>query len=103
MMRSLKNDTINVYAHILNFFKNLKHLNIIETFKMSYPCLTLWDLPSTTFSSSALTYLRIDVASLDDCLGLLDGRIKQLTTLIIRIDYLENYSSVIHNMISFNK
>jgi hypothetical protein len=54
MIESLKNYTINVYGHILSFFKNLKHLSI-------------------------------DAKTLDDCLYLLDGRLKQLTTFIFQI------------------
>jgi hypothetical protein len=103
MIGSSKNDTVNVYGHILNFFKNLKQLSIIETFKMSYPGLRLDDLPSTMFSSSTLTQLCIDVCTLDDCLFLLDGRLKQLTTLIVRIHYIYNSSTIVHNMVGFNK
>ena len=70
---------------------------------MSYPALTLSDLPSTTFSSSILTQLCIDVSTLDDCLYLLDGRLKQLTTLIVRIHYVDDSSTIVHNMVGFNK
>jgi len=103
LIGSSQNYTVNVYAPILNFFKNLKHLNIIGSFNMSNPCLTLGNLPSNTFHSSTLTYLCIDVYTLDDCLYLLDGRLKQLTTLIVRIGYIDNSSSIIHNMVSRNK
>jgi hypothetical protein len=103
LIGSSKNYTVNVYEHILNFFKNLKHLNIIGSLNMSNPCLTLIDLPSNTFHSSTLTYLCIDLCSLDDCLYLLDGRLKQLTTLIVRIRYIDSSSSIIHNMVSCNK
>lgn len=40
---------------------------------------------------------------LDDCLYLLDGQLKQLTTLIIRIRNIDKSSAIIHNMVSFNK
>jgi hypothetical protein len=100
MMESTQDYTINVYSHILNFFKNLKHFNIIERFSRLYPYLSLRDSPSTTFSSSTLTHLCINVMSLDDCLYLLDGRLKQLTTLIVRINYIDDSSSIIHSMVS---
>jgi hypothetical protein len=103
MIGSSKNYTVNGYAHILNFFKNLKQLIITQTLNMSYPGLTLYNLPSTTFSSSILTQLCIDVYTLDDCLYLLDGRLKKLTTLFVRIHYIDNSSTIVHNMVSFKK
>lgn len=103
MIESSKIYTKNIYGHILNFFKNLKYLSVIETFNPSYPRLTLRELPSTTFFSATLTYLCINMYTLDDCLFLLDGRIKQLSTLIVTIGYVDKSSSVIHNMVSFNR
>ena len=97
------NYTIDVCEHILNFFKSLKHLNIIGSVTMSNPCMSLVNLPSNTFHSSILTYLSIDVCNLDDCLYLLDGRLKQLTTLNVRIGYIDSSFSIIHNMVSCNK
>jgi hypothetical protein len=103
MMESTKDYTVNVYARILNFFKKLKHLSIIETMNRPYPCLLLCNSPSTTFSSSTLTHLCINVMTIDDCLYILDSRLKQLTTFIVRIDYIGNSSSIVHNMVGFNK
>ncbi|CAF4341517.1 unnamed protein product [Rotaria sp. Silwood2] len=98
MIGSSKKYTTNVYGHILKFFKNLKHLTIIETFNPSYPRLSLHKLPPTTFSSSTLTHLCINMYTLDDCLYLLDGRLKQLSSLIIGISYVDEFSSIVHNM-----
>ncbi|CAF3138493.1 unnamed protein product [Rotaria sp. Silwood2] len=95
---SLENYTRNVYEHILKFFKNLKHLSIIETLNLPYPPLSICDSPSTIFFSSTLTHLYINVNTLDDCLYLLDGRLKQLTTLIVQISYIHKSSLIIHNM-----
>ncbi|CAF1418427.1 unnamed protein product [Rotaria sordida] len=94
MIESIPNYTRNVYAYILSFCKNLKHLSVIET---SYPRLLLCDLPSTTFFSSILTYLCINVTTFDDCLYLLDGRLHQLTTLIVEL-YSIHSSTISHNM-----
>ncbi|CAF4774008.1 unnamed protein product, partial [Rotaria sp. Silwood2] len=63
----------------------------------SYPSLSILDLPSTTFCTSSLTKLCIYVDSLDDCLYLLDGRLKQLTTFIVKIRSIHNDLSIIHN------
>ncbi|CAF1507955.1 unnamed protein product, partial [Rotaria sordida] len=96
----LKEYTKNVYLSIMNLFKNLKSLTIISSSKIYYPPLSIHDLPSTTFFSSILTNLSINVNSLDDCLYLLDGRLKQLITFILQIYYIHNHSSILHNTVS---
>ncbi|CAF1423124.1 unnamed protein product, partial [Rotaria sp. Silwood1] len=73
-------------------FTNLKHLSIIEAHNRSYPSC---DSPSISFSSATLSYLSINVSIFDDCLYLLDGRLKQLTTLIVQICKTSKSSSVI--------
>ncbi|CAF1172263.1 unnamed protein product [Rotaria sordida] len=94
----LKEYTKNVYLLIMNLFKNLKSLTIVPSSSIiNYPPLFIHDLPSTTFCSSILTNLCINVNSLDDCLYLLDGRLKQLTTFIVQVDCINNDSSIIHN------
>jgi hypothetical protein len=103
MIGSSKKYTTDVYGHILKFFNNLKYLSIIETFNPSYPRLSLHKLPPTTFFSSTLTHLCINMYTLDDCLYLLDGRLKQLSTLIIGISYVGESSSIIHNMVSIER
>ncbi|CAF4214909.1 unnamed protein product, partial [Rotaria sordida] len=96
--KSLGNYSKKVYEEILKFFKSLKHLSIIETFNPLYPPLSLCHSPSTIFFSSTLAHLCIKVSTLDDGFYLLDGRLKQLTTFIIRICDTSKSSSIIHNM-----
>lgn len=98
--QSLEEYTVNVYASILILFENLKHLSIIESSITDYPPLSICDLPSTTFCSSILTKLCIDVYDFDDCLCLLDGRLKQLRTFIVRICFIESNSSHVHYTVS---
>ncbi|CAF5038663.1 unnamed protein product, partial [Rotaria sp. Silwood1] len=94
----LKEYTQNIYASILTFFENLIHLSIVESSLIrKYPPLSICNLSPTTFFSFILTKLCINVESINDCLYLLDGRLKQLTTLIIQIGYIDNDSSIIHN------
>ncbi|CAF2987958.1 unnamed protein product [Rotaria sp. Silwood2] len=95
---TLKEYTKNVYAIILGFFKNLKHLSIVPSSVNDYPPLSLYNLPPMTFSSSTLTKLRINVNVFDDCLALLDGRLKQLTTFIVEIHRIHELISISHNM-----
>ena len=104
MKRSLKNYTTNVYTHILTFFKNLKELSIMGPSAISmYPGLSLCYLPSTTFSSPILTHLYINVKTFDDCLYLLDGRLRKLTTLCVNVYSIDTSSGIVHNMVSFYK
>ncbi|CAF1589150.1 unnamed protein product, partial [Adineta steineri] len=95
---SSKAYTINVYAYILNFFKNLKNLSIIQPQWMSYPGLSLVDLPLSTFFSPILTHLSISVNTFDDCLYLLDGRLKQLIMLSVIVYVIDNSSETVHTM-----
>ncbi|CAF4160544.1 unnamed protein product, partial [Rotaria sordida] len=69
----------------------MKNINI------AYPYLSFRYLPSNTFSSLTLTYLCISVKTFNDCLCLLDGRLKQLTTFIVEFYYIDRNSSMVHN------
>ena len=96
--------TTNVYSHILTFFKNLKSLSVMAPSALSdYPTLSLCYLPSTIFSSSILTHLNITVRQFEDCLCLLDGRLRKLTTLRVTVHYMLRFTEYIHNMVSFYK
>ncbi|CAM2727821.1 unnamed protein product [Rotaria socialis] len=59
--------------------------------------LSLCDLPSTTFYSSILTHLCIMVETFDDCLYLLDGRLKQLTIFNVTVYSIDSSSTIVHN------
>ncbi|CAF4381357.1 unnamed protein product [Rotaria sp. Silwood2] len=96
--------TKNVYAIILDFFENVKHLTIAmpstkhySGSTTSYPCLSLYKLPPMTFSSSTLTKLCINVHDINDVRSLLDGRLKQLTTLIVQVEFIMDLRSTSYN------
>ncbi|CAF1202954.1 unnamed protein product [Rotaria sordida] len=99
-VESLKVYIETVYEYILTYFEKLEYLNIIETSICAYPGLSIRYLSSNIFSSSILTYLSINVGTLTDCIYLLDGRLKQLNTFIIRIYQMDLDSSIVHNLIS---
>jgi hypothetical protein len=91
--------TKNVYSIILPFFENLKHLSIASPSNENYPQsiynysnFYLYELPSTTFFSSTLTKLCVSVIQFNDCLTLLDGRLKQLTVFIVQVIYINSAS-----------
>ena len=58
--------------------------------------------PSIVCESSSLTKLVITVYNFDDCLYLLDGRLKRLSTLIIDIKKIKNSLANIDNTVSRN-
>jgi hypothetical protein len=92
--------TKDVYAVIFGFFENLKHLTIVLSSIKNYPLSSLDYLSPMTFSSSTLTKLCINVDNFDDCLALLDGRLKQLTTFIVQVDFINEWTSTFYNMVS---
>jgi hypothetical protein len=95
---SLRDYTKSVYAQIFTCFDNLEHLNISQTSARAYPGVFVRYIPPNAFSST-LTYLYINVGTLTDCLCLLDGHLKQLTTLIVRIYTLDIDSLFNPNMV----
>ncbi|CAF1515009.1 unnamed protein product [Rotaria sordida] len=91
-------NTINLYTYVFNFFINLKYLSITGLFPYPFPHLNCRQLPITICLCSTLYKLSLDVPSLVDCYALLDGRLKQLTILILNIAMLNCRISNIYNM-----
>ncbi|CAF3072325.1 unnamed protein product [Rotaria sp. Silwood2] len=95
--------TKNVYVVILAFFKNLKHLTIVESSSIdNYPRLSSYDLSPTTFSSSTLTKLCInnDLPNLK-CFSLTCNRSFQgfdnlIVRLLHRMIHLEELTLYLH-------
>ncbi len=88
-----------MYGYVSNFFVNLRHLSITGFIPYDFPRLNFHKLPLTICFSSTLQKLSVCVQSLADCYVLLDGRLKQLTTLNVTI--LTYRSSNMYNMVSF--
>lgn len=98
---SSRSHIIDVYAHILIFFENLTHLSVVDLSEKQDYLLSLDDLPPTTFTSSNLTQLRIKLGTLEDCLALLDGRLKCLKILVVTVYNINNESTTVENIVSF--
>ncbi|CAF1143331.1 unnamed protein product [Rotaria sordida] len=62
-----------------------------------YSPISLIDLPSTTCYSSSIAYLSVSVRNFNDCLCLLDGRLSQLHTFIVKVYRIHNTSMIINN------
>ncbi|CAF0820594.1 unnamed protein product [Rotaria sordida] len=97
-----KEYTKNVYAIIFVFFENLKHLSIVSSSINDYSPLSLYFLPSMTCSSSTLTKLCINVCDFTDVHALLDGRLKQLTTLIVQVDIISDLILTSYNRVDLS-
>ncbi len=95
-----KEYTKNVYAIIFAFFENLKQLSIVSSSINDDLSLSLYLLPSMTCSSSALTKLCINVYDFNDVHALLDGRLKQLTTLIVQVGIISDLVVTSRNRVS---
>jgi hypothetical protein len=95
-----ENYTKNVYAIILAFFEKLKRLTIVLSSIGNYPPLSLFNLARMTFSSSILTELCVKVHNLNDIRALLDGRLKQLTTLIVEVEFISDRIPTSYNRVS---
>lgn len=91
---------MNVYAKILIFFENLTHLTILPSSNNNNPVFSLRNLSPTTFASSTLTNLCINMFNFESCLALLDGRLKQLTTLIVQVSHFDDEPSISYNHVS---
>ncbi|CAF3072268.1 unnamed protein product [Rotaria sp. Silwood2] len=80
----------DIYNRIFGLVRNLKYLDIDgdDTYDFSRSLLT--SLPSTTCCSSSIVHLRIKMHNIDDCLYLLDGRLSQLHTLIIILNFIHD-------------
>ncbi|CAF1197568.1 unnamed protein product [Rotaria sp. Silwood1] len=96
--KTLGHYSTDLCEYIMKFFRNLKHLSFIGSSRFSFPTLLYRNLSSTTFSSSILNKLRIRVVKYADCLAILDGRFKQLRSLIVDIIYMTYHSSNVYNM-----
>jgi hypothetical protein len=79
----------NVYTRIMVLFQNLQHLTIAASSVNDYPPWTLCFLQPTINFSSTLTVLCLNVWMFYDCLALLDGRLKQLNTFIVQVQYMD--------------
>ncbi len=84
-----------VYEYAPKSFKNLKHLSIIGCVQL----LSMDHLASTTWLSLNFYKLCIHVCGFEVCLALLDGRLKQLTTFIVKIGWTDDDLSTIYNMV----
>ncbi|CAF1292733.1 unnamed protein product [Rotaria sordida] len=78
-------------------FTNLTYFHFGLKDICHYPPTSFIDFLSPTCYPSNLIHLNVGVRNLNDCLCLLDGRLCQLQTFIVEIDYICNASIIINN------
>jgi hypothetical protein len=85
------------YVAIFAWLSNLQYLHLDGIDGSRYSRRLLRGLSSTRCYSSIVAHLRIRIHNFDDCLCLLDGRLSQLHTLIVNLDYVRDSRIVINN------
>jgi hypothetical protein len=93
----MDNLLINTYHNIFALFTNLKYLDLNMDRTYPTPRVFLDDLSSTTCFSSSIVHLRIKLNNFDDCRYFLDGRLSQLHTFIVNLDYIHDPSLLRRN------
>lgn len=75
-----------VFNRIFSTFRSVTKLDFGSTgTRRYYARLKIDNLPSTICFSSSIIHLRVSVDTFDDCLCLLDGRLRHLRRLVIQI------------------
>ena len=90
----------NIFVMILSICIRLINLNFCQLFIYRNSSIDLYNLSKTSYISSTLTELKINVAFFDDCLYLLDGCFDNLSKLIINVEKLMYIESNINNWVS---
>jgi hypothetical protein len=81
---------IDTYRRIFHLLSNLKYLDLDVYSNYFFPISLLHDHLPTTCSSSTITYLRIKLHNIDDCLHLLDGRLSRLHSFLVKLDFIHD-------------
>ena len=90
----------NRKTHIFNVCTNLLYFDFNRWNVNENSRLSLCNPLSTTCYSSTLVFLSANVSTFDDCLCLFDGRLNQLSQLIINIHSINTSAFTIDNTVS---
>ncbi|CAF1319055.1 unnamed protein product [Adineta steineri] len=75
----------NIFILVLILCQRLTNLNFCQLFSYRNSFISIYNLPKTSCSYSTLIELKINVATFNDCLYLLDGRFDSLSKLTINV------------------
>ncbi|CAM4916927.1 unnamed protein product [Rotaria socialis] len=84
----MENLLIGIYKNIFAVLTNLKYLDLNVNDTYAFGKSVLKGLPSNICCSSSIVHLRIKMNNFEDFLSLMDGRLSQLHTFIIDLDYI---------------
>lgn len=93
---------LDIFSLILCIGEYLTDLTFSQSWSDERITFSFFNVISTSCVSSSLTKLVINLQTFDDCLYLLDGRLKHLSILIISMMKIDNSSSNIDNTVSIN-
>ena len=89
-----------IYVGILSWFSNLQYLALDGLVYNPFGRRVLRGLFPNRCFSSLMTHLRVKIYNFDDCLCLIDGRLSQLHTLIVNVDFVHNSTMNISNQVN---
>jgi hypothetical protein len=89
-----------IYIAIFTWLSNLQYLDLDGIHGNLYNRRLLRGLSPTRCYSSSVAHLRIRIHNFDDCLCLVDGRLSQLHTLIVKLDYVRDSRIIINNEVN---
>lgn len=90
----------NSFKHILLICEKCTYLDMNQSRMSRFSRFTLDDYSQNICYSSYLQTLRIHVKAFDDCLYLLDGRLKTLSSLTIRVSFIKPLSIATDSCVS---
>ncbi len=97
---SKENFITSIFTNILTVFTNLRYFKCDRVFELHRS--RLWFNETTRpFFSSTLIELHINVLGINECLYLLDGRLNQLQTFYVDIDFVDHRSLIINQKVSY--
>ena len=91
--------TRDVFVFILVMFTKLTHLDFILSDNAMFRSGKFLSSASTIWSPSSIIHLNIRLYDFNDCLCLLDGRLSQLKTFIVRIEKIDGTTKIIDNTV----
>jgi len=89
-----------IYVGILSCFSNLQYLALDGFVDNLFGRRVLRGLSPDRCYSSTVTHSRIMIRNFDDCLRLIDGRLSQLHTLMVNLDFVRDSTINITNQVN---
>ncbi|CAF4192963.1 unnamed protein product [Adineta steineri] len=99
----LSKTSLDIFTMILSLCQRLTYLNFCQVFSYRNSFISIYKLPQTSCSYSTLIELKINVATFNDCLCLLDGRFDSLSKLTINVRNIKYERKEINNKTKLSK